>query len=176
MYKRQAESSQRLQQVADELQAAHRADLEAKLALNMAEHEAEIAAVTAEQRAAATAQATAQQAQRVAAANDLRLKLQALDKVFQQNAEYLRNSHQIHLVCTSLLALHSAMSEDGAHDSGGSKSGSLSDATAALRVASRSDAVICAALDSLPKSALVRVASLSELETRFALALSLIHI
>jgi hypothetical protein len=165
-----AESSQRLQQVADELQAAHRADLEAKLALNGAEHEAEVAAVTAEQRAAAAAQATAQQAQRVAAANDLRLKLQALDKVFQQNAEYLRNSHQIHLVCTALLALHNAMSEDGAQSGGGSKSGSLSDATAALRVASRSDAVICAALDSLPKSALARVASLSELETRFAVA------
>ena len=58
-----AESSQRLQQVADELQAAHRADLESKLALIATEHEAELAAVTAEQRAAATTQATAQLAQ-----------------------------------------------------------------------------------------------------------------
>ena len=165
-----AESSQRLQQVADELQAAHRADLESKLALIATEHEAELAAVTAEQRAAATTQATAQQAQRVAAANDLRLKLQALDKVFQQNAEYLKNSHQIHLVCTALLALHNAMSEDGSQNGRKSKSGSFSEATASLRVASGSDAVICAALDSLPKSALARVASLSELEARFSVA------
>ena len=101
-----AESSQRLQQVADELQAAHRADLESKLALIATEHEAELAAVTAEQRAAATTQATAQQAQRVAAANDLRLKLQALDKVFQQNAEYLKatrfTSCTAYLLCITL--------------------------------------------------------------------------
>lgn len=163
-----ADSTRRLQEVADELQNAHRADLEAKLALSQAEHDAELAAVTAEQRAVAAADATAQQAQRVAAANDMRLRLQALDKVFQQNAEYLRNSHQIHVVCTALLALHSAMSQDG--KSLETDAGSLADATAALRVASQSDAVICAALDSLPKSALARVASLSELETRFSVA------
>ena len=112
--------------------AARRAGGESKLALIGAEQEAELAAVTAEQRAAAMAQAWRSRL-RGAAANDLRLKLQALDKVFQQNAEYLKNSHQIHLVCTALLALHNAMSEDGSRRSE-VKSGSFSEA-ASLRVA-----------------------------------------
>ena len=158
-----AESNARMQQVADELNEANKQNLDTKLSLARAEHEAEIAAVSAEEQAGAFGRANAVQAARVATVEDLRLKLQALDKVFQVNAEYLSNSHQIHLVSTALLALYNSLSGNG-------RSTSLSDATASLRVAARSDPVITAALASLPKAAMAGVPTLSELEARFAVA------
>ena len=161
-----AESTLRIEQVADELKSAHKVNVETKLELARAEHEAEVGAASAEEKAAAYAHANAAQASRVATVEDLRLKLQALDKVFQVNAEYLSNSHQIHLVSTALLALYNSLSDSG----GSRRRTSLSEATASLRVAARSDPVIISALESLPKAAMAGVPTLSELEERFALA------
>ena len=158
-----ADSTLRVEQVADELKASHKVDVEAKIKLARAEHEAEVAAVSSEVKAAASAQANSVQTSRVAKVEDLRLKLQALDKVFQVNAEYLSNSHQIHLVSTALLALTNALDDNGGTTS-------LSEVTASLRVAAQSDQVIVSALDSLPKAAMAGVPTVSELEERFALA------
>jgi hypothetical protein len=159
-----AESTLRIQQISDDLKAAHAQDLEAKLALSRMEQEAEIAAVASEESAASYARADAVQAARVATVEDLRLKLQALDKVFQINAEYLSNSHQIHLVSTALLALYNALSASGGNNS---RRSALSGAVASLRVAACSDPIIVTALESLPKSALAGIPTLSELEVRF---------
>ena len=164
------ESTLRIQQVSSELNTAHKEDLETKLALSRAEQDAEIAAVSSEENAASYARANATQATRIAAVEDLRLKLQALDKVFQVNAEYLSNSHQIHLVCTALLALHSSLNANGGDSQEHNRRTSLSEATASLKVAADFDPVIIAALNSLPKAAMAGVPTLSELELRFAIA------
>jgi hypothetical protein len=158
------ESTLRIQHVSDDLNKAHAQDLDTKLALSRAEQDAEIAAITSEEHAASYARANAMQAARVATVEDLRLKLQALDKVFQINAEYLSNSHQIHLVSTALLALYNSLSANGGTNR---RRTSLSEAVASLRVAARADPVIVSALESLPKAAMAGVSTLSELEIRF---------
>lgn len=98
------------------------------------------------------------QNERARAVEEINLRLQALDKVFQWNSEYLQKSHQIHLVCTALLAFHESLE---------GSTNQVSEAAASLKVAAGGDRVIDAAIKSIPRHAYTGVATMPELQRRF---------
>ena len=124
-----SEGTDRVREVTEKLSEAHAKELHAKLELERLEYDAKISAVIAETERNAAIQGISNSAERLSELNGIRQKLQALDKVFQWNSQYLQNSHQIHVLSTALLSLHAALA-DG-------KSSTVAESCAALRVAAR---------------------------------------
>ena len=153
-----ADNSSRLQYISESQAEKYEKQLENKVAAVQEEVQARMRAELDIELQNHADAAAAAQGKRAEAVEEINNRLQALDKVFQWNTEYLQKSHQIHLVCTALLAFHESLEGD---------SNRISEAAASLKVAAGGDGIIDAALNSIPKSAYSGVATMPELQRRF---------
>lgn len=114
-----------------------------------------------EEQAAHAAARLAESAERVERLAGLRANVAALDRAYSYDAEYKARSHGVHKLSAALFALEEALVGRGG--------AALGLSLAALKAAAPSDAVVDAALRSLPAPVLAaqRVPTCRELQLRF---------